>query len=389
MTPDQARQRASSPEAAHVFISLTDEQGAGPVVAVKDLVDVAGTVTTAGAVALPEEPAAEDAPLLRGLRARDGVCVGKANLHEFAFGLTSINPHYGTVPNPRSPGRVAGGSSGGSAAAVALGLCDWAIGTDTGGSIRVPAAFCGVVGVKPTIGLVDTEGVFPLSRTLDTVGPIGPDVATCAGALEILSGVEDLLPSSPRPLDGFRLAVPEGWGEDLDEETGRAWRRVAGELPRIPFPDQRRLVDTGATILRVEAAALHRRRLARHGERYGADVRSLLEAGLEVPRADYVAALAGQARARTEVEQALADWDGILLPTVRVVAPPVAGPFDRGLLSDYTRPFNTTGHPVVTLPAPAAGAAVGIQVVGHFAGERELLSLAAAIERDWSARQPV
>ncbi|HEX4216005.1 MAG TPA: amidase [Candidatus Dormibacteraeota bacterium] len=386
MTPDQARQRASAPEAAHVFISLTEEQGTGPLVAVKDLVDVAGTVTTAGATVLPEEPAAEDAPLLRGLRARDGVCVGKANLHEFAYGLTSINPHYGTVPNPRYPGRVAGGSSGGSAAAVALGLCDWAIGTDTGGSIRVPAAFCGVVGLKPTIGRVDTEGVFPLSRTLDTVGPLGPDVASCAAALEILSGMEDLVPSSPPPLERFRLAVPEGWGEDLDQDTDRAWRRVAGDLPRIPFPDQQRLVDVGAIILRVEAAALHRRWLERHPERYGADIRGLLEVGLQVPRRDYVEALAAQARARTEVEQALAGWDGILLPTVRVVAPLVEGPHDRGLLSDYTRPFNTTGHPVVALPAPAPGPAVGIQVVGHFAGERDLLALAAALERDWAGR---
>src|SRR3989442_1957908 len=154
-------------------------------------------VTTAGGVILPAEPATDDAPVITRIRQAGCVVVGKANLHEFAYGVTSVNPHYGPVRNPYDSSRVAGGSSGGSAVAVAEGMCDWAVGSDTGGSIRIPAAFCGVVGFKPTIGTVETEGVIPLSRSLDTLGPLAPDVRSVARALEMMSGLTDLVPADP------------------------------------------------------------------------------------------------------------------------------------------------------------------------------------------------
>ncbi|HZU16135.1 MAG TPA: amidase, partial [Candidatus Dormibacteraeota bacterium] len=197
MTPDEARERIRHRSDLNAFISLTDEDGRGPVVAVKDLVDVRGTVTTAGSRLLPQVPADRDAPVIARMRQAGCVVIGKANLHEWAFGLTSENPHYGPVRNPLDPSRVAGGSSGGSAAAVAAGMCDWALGTDTGGSIRVPAALCGVVGFKPTLGTVDTEGVVPLSRTLDTLGPLAPDVRSAASALEAMSELTGLVPARP------------------------------------------------------------------------------------------------------------------------------------------------------------------------------------------------
>src|SRR6266550_4339086 len=156
---DSARQRILERAELNAFISVSSEEGRGTVVAVKDLVDVAGMVTTAGGVILPNEPAERDAPVVARIRRQGCVVVGKTNLHEFAFGVTSNNPHYGAVRNPHDPTRVAGGSSGGSAAAVAAGMCDWAIGSDTGGSIRIPASFCGVVGFKPTIGSVDMDRV--------------------------------------------------------------------------------------------------------------------------------------------------------------------------------------------------------------------------------------
>jgi Asp-tRNAAsn/Glu-tRNAGln amidotransferase A subunit and related amidases len=159
-----ARERIRERADLNAFISVSSEEGSGTVVAVKDLVDVAGMVTTAGAVILPRAPAAEDAPVVRRLRGEGCVIVGKTNLHEFAYGVTSVNPHYGAVRNPHDLDRVAGGSSGGSAVAVAAGMCDWAVGTDTGGSIRIPASFCGVVGFKPALGSIDTAGVIPLSR---------------------------------------------------------------------------------------------------------------------------------------------------------------------------------------------------------------------------------
>ncbi|HSP07959.1 MAG TPA: amidase, partial [Candidatus Dormibacteraeota bacterium] len=166
MELDEARKRIRERSDLNAFISLSSEQGEGIVVAVKDLVDVAGMVTTAGGVILPDIPAREDAPLIRRIRREGCVIAGKTNLHEFAFGVTSANPHYGTVRNPHDPTRAAGGSSGGSAVAVAAGMCDWAVGTDTGGSIRIPASLCGVAGFKPALGSIDTDGVIPLSWSL-------------------------------------------------------------------------------------------------------------------------------------------------------------------------------------------------------------------------------
>src|SRR5256714_3139177 len=185
---EDAKRRIEQHSELHAFISISDETGKGPVVAVKDLVDVKGMVTTAGGIILPKTPAADDAPVVQRLRRHGCVMVGKTNLHEFAYGVTSVNPHYGAVLNPHDPGRVAGGSSGGSAVAVAAGMCDWAVGSDTGGSIRIPAALCGVVGLKPTRGSVSLAGVVPLARSLDTMGPMAPDVRTAARALEMMGG---------------------------------------------------------------------------------------------------------------------------------------------------------------------------------------------------------
>src|SRR5216684_3475570 len=185
---NEARRQIEARAELQAFISTSSEQGAGTVVAVKDLVDVAGMVTTAGGIILPNEPAERDAPVIDAIRARGCVVVGKTNLHEFAFGVTSVNPHFGAVLNPHDPSRVAGGSSGGSAVAVATGMCDWAIGSDTGGSIRIPSALCGVVGFKPALGSIDVAGVIPLSHSLDTLGPIAPDVASAAAAYSMMSG---------------------------------------------------------------------------------------------------------------------------------------------------------------------------------------------------------
>ena len=384
MTPDQARARIEAEPGSHAFIAVSNEDGRGPVVAVKDLIDVKGMPTTGGGVILPGVPAERDAAVICGLREHGCVMIGKANLHEWAFGVTSANPHYGTVGNPRAPGHVAGGSSGGSAAAVALGLCDWAIGSDTGGSIRIPAAYCGVVGFKPTVGTVDMEGVLPLSSTLDTLGPLAPDVRTAATALEMLSELEDLVPSEPRPLDRLKVAVPLGWGDDLDEHSMESWRRLSGHLPRIPFPDRDRMLRAGLTILQVEAAMVHRQWVETCPERYGDDVLGLLREGLGVRREAYVEALLEQSRLRLEAELALEGWHAVLVPATRVAPPRVGEPYRRADLTCYTRPFNTTGQPVIGLPAPAPGLPVGIQVVGHFQREAELVEVALALEQAWS-----
>jgi aspartyl-tRNA(Asn)/glutamyl-tRNA(Gln) amidotransferase subunit A len=388
VTPAEARERIAARSDLNAFISLTDEDGAGAVVGVKDLVDVRGTVTTGGGLLLPDTPAADDAPVVRQMREHGCVVIGKTNLHEWAFGVTSANPHYGPVRNPHDPELVAGGSSGGSAVAVATGMCDWAVGSDTGGSIRIPASLCGVVGFKPTIGSVDTDGVLPLSRTLDTLGPLAPDVRGAARALEAMTGLEGLLPERPRPLDELRVAVPRGWGDELAPEIAAAWAPVSAGLPTIDLPDRTRMGAPGLTILLVEAATLHRRWIERHPDGYGADVLALLRSGLEVSRADYSAALLEQSRVRVETEAAMADWDAVLSPVTGIPAPRIGEPYDRAAMTGYTRPFNTTGQPVITLPAPVSGLPVGIQVVGHFGRERELVEVALALEDAWARLSP-
>src|SRR6266545_8020599 len=236
---------------------ISERSELNAVISVKDLVDVRGMVTTAGGIILPRVAAAQDAPVVKRIREAGCVVVGKANLHEFAYGATSVNPHYGTVRNPHDPTRVAGGSSGGSAAAVAAGMCDWAIGSDTGGSIRIPGSLCGVAGFKPAYGSVDVGGVIPLSPSLDTLGPMAPDIPATAAAYAAMSGEPVSLVALTRP----RLATPAGWvGDDVDGPTGEAWRKVSDGVEEIEFLDRDQLFQVGLTILLFEAAAYQDRK---------------------------------------------------------------------------------------------------------------------------------
>jgi aspartyl-tRNA(Asn)/glutamyl-tRNA(Gln) amidotransferase subunit A len=385
MDLQEARRRIAARPELNAFISLTQETGDGPVVAVKDLVDVRGTVTTAGSVLLPPEPAEVDAPLIGEIRRHGCVVVGKTNLHEWAFGITSNNPHHGAVRNPRDPSRIPGGSSGGSAAAVAAGMCDWAVGSDTGGSIRIPAGLCGCVGFKPTIGMISTEGVVPLSRSLDTIGSLAPDVRTAAAAVEMMSGLGGgLVPGLLR--GGYRLAVPQGWFEDLDEQTRAAWQRVAGKLEEIGFPTYGELGAPGIAILNAEAAEFHRERIEKFPDQFGSDVLANLQRGLEVKAIDYLAALEDRERLSEEVEEAMEDVDAILVPATPRVAPLIEESDGvRPLMTRFTRPFNVTGQPIITLPAPVTGLPVGIQVIGRYGEDARVAEVAAWLEELWKA----
>ncbi|TMC70086.1 MAG: amidase [Chloroflexi bacterium] len=373
-----ARRRILERADLNAFISVSSEEGEGIVVAVKDLVDVAGMVTTAGGVILPREPAAEDAPVVKRLRNAGCVVVGKTNLHEWAFGVTSTNPHYGAVRNPHDVDRVPGGSSGGSAVAVAAGMCDWSVGSDTGGSIRIPASFCGVVGFKPAFGSIGMQGVIPLSPSLDTLGPMAADVASVARAYSMMSGET----MAAEPLHEPRLGVPAGWVSDLDEETARAWRLVSAGLPEVVFVDRMPLYDVGLTILLVEAAVYHRRWIAEFPEKYGPDVLGNLRRGLEVLGVDFDEAIVALPGLRDGAMRAMEDVDALVLPATAIVAPRIgAGVEVREPVTRYTRPFNTTGQPVVTLPAPVRGLPVGIQVVGRT--NSDAIGAAAWLEKRW------
>lgn len=372
--PDPENERVE----LNAFISMSEERGPGDRVAVKDLVDVKGMVTTAGGIILPDAPAKDDAPVVKRLREAGCLVVGKANLHEFAYGVTSINPHYGTVRNPHDPSRVAGGSSGGSAVAVATGMCEWAIGSDTGGSIRVPGSLCGVAGFKPAFGSIDIGGVVPLSPSLDTLGPMAPDVTTVARAYTIMSGEPVSLESPPRP----RLAIPEGWVKDLDQATADAWEAASREIAEIDVGERGALFQVGLTILLYEAAAYHRRWAIESPEKYGADVLRLIRRGFDVPQAEYEQALKEREQLERSVLDAMQDVDALLLPATAIVAPPEKTADEvREPLTRFTRPFNTTRQPVAVLPAPVKGLPVGIQVAGKT--NAETLRAAAWLEATW------
>lgn len=377
-----ARARILALARLNAFISISDETGDGPVVAVKDLIDVKGLVTTAGGRQLPNLPATSDAPVISRIRSFGCVVVGKTNLHEFAYGSTSDNPHYGPVRNPHDETRIAGGSSGGSAVAVATGMCDWAIGTDTAGSLRIPASLSGVVSFKPSQGAVSTEGVFPLSASLDVVGPMALEVSSLAEAMAMMTGRPEF--GSAGPGTGLRLGVPAAeWVDGLDAETASAWRHASEGLPPVGLPDRAGMSQVCTTISMYEASSYHQGWVAAHPELYGSDVRERLIQGAQIPSSDYVQALARRAELLAEVEKAMGDFDAILVPVTAMVAPIIGGPDVREPMTRFTRPFSATGQPVVTLRAKVRGLPVGIQVVGHANDDLHLLEVALALEADW------
>jgi aspartyl-tRNA(Asn)/glutamyl-tRNA(Gln) amidotransferase subunit A len=365
----------------------------GVPVAVKDLVDVTGVVTAAGSPKLTANRAERDAPVVERLRAAGAVVIGKTRTHEFAYGV--LTP--GTV-NPWDETRIAGGSSGGSAAAVAAGLVRFAIGSDTAGSIRIPAACCGVVGFKPTYGAVPTAGVFPLSWSCDHVGPIAAGVAEVGLLFEVMSGVSAPAPS-PVPLDPLR--VGRLVGEDLalvDPAVSDVLDRLCGRLERggarideveLPLRAARSAV---ATIVLPELAAAHARLLATTGEEgYGRRVLAAIRLGQSALATEYLAGLRYRGRFVALVQEMLDERDALLLPTIPVVAPEIASRTVRlgdgsemGVqvaLTALPGAFNCSGSPVVSLPVGLVdGLPVGASLVGRIGGDYELLRVAAAVE---------
>lgn len=383
MTERLERMRARIQEYAglNAFITETDESGEGMIVAVKDLIDVAGTPTTAGSVVFERVAARADAAVIASIRRAGCIVIGKTNMHEWAAGPTSANRHFGDVRNPHDPERVAGGSSGGSAVAVALEMCDWAIGSDTGGSIRIPASLCGVVGLKPTFGTVDMRGTVPLSQSLDTLGPLAPNVSIALLALEMMTGQRFAHAGEAPRWSRLRIAVPSGWVEDLDAETEAAWHDMSRGLPEIELPERARFATAILPIMQGEAAANHRDRLAQHREVYGSDVLSFIEGGLGVTAADYIEARHEAATLREECELAMLDWDALLLPVTARVAPRLTDTGVREPLTRFTRPFNLTGHPAFSIPLPGSQPLpVGMQLVGHIGQDAALGRVALALE---------
>ncbi len=412
----------------------------GVPLAVKDVFWRAGRPMTAGARRPVVEVASEDATAVARLEAAGAVLLGPLGLHEFAYGITSANPHHGLVRNPWALDHHPGGSSGGSAAALSAGLVYGALGTDTGGSIRIPAALCGVVGLKPTYGRVSRHGVYPLAWSLDHVGPMARTVADAALLLGVIAGPDPrdptasrrpvpdyqaaLVPAGPAALKGLRVGVPGGFFFDRAEpEVARLARGAIERLEQlgaavraVSLPHAEAAVPAGLLVLLAEAASVHAARLAIDAASYGADVRARLEQGRLVLAVDYLAAQRTRALVRQEMVDALREVDCLVTPTTPVPAGPIdeaaAGPGDihRRAMTHFTRPFNLTGLPALSLPCGfvraaaadgsgsdvylSAGAGaylpVGLQLVGRPFDEATLLTLAAPLEAELglAARRP-
>ncbi|MBV9012107.1 MAG: amidase [Pseudonocardiales bacterium] len=395
---------AADPHNAIVQLVTVDERvrPTGPLsgvpVAVKDLIDVAGLPTRCGSAVLADAaPAREDAAVVAALRAAGAVVVAKTHTHEFAFGPTGDIAAEGTCRNPRDPQRITGGSSSGSAAAVAAGLVPLAVGTDTGCSVRTPAALCGVVGLKPALGALPTTGVFPLSESLDHIGLLGADVGIVASAFSALSG-RWIDPSAPvagtvvgRPTDPYwRVHDPE-----ITAAVDRAADALgaAGALLReVRLPGIDEFAATYQVIVGVEAYTTHRRWLAQRSQDYQPATAARLQAAAGYTAADYVTAQRTRAALGAELSaRMLAEGiDVLLLATTPVRATPIgARQVDApdgtpvtvvpALLS-LTLPFNLLGWPAVSVPAPAvAGLPIGIQLAAVRGGEQAVLAAGARI----------
>lgn len=363
---------------------------------IKDLIDVAGQPTTAASRVRSGHIASADAPLVTALKRAGAVIIGKCNLHEFAYGTTSDDSAFGPVRNPHDPTRSPGGSSGGSAAAVATGMCMASIGTDTGGSIRIPAAACGTVGLKPTYGEVPCEGVVPLSQTLDHVGPLARSVADARLIWEVIAVTADaqIETSSHR-----RLGLPRAYFfETLDEEIRARFDEVVARLQgsglvidEVSIPHARDISPVYDHIVCTEAAAYHAPMLDARPHDYTERVRERLEVARYVLAEDYARALKGREVLRHEVAEVLDERDALILPTLPIQAPPIGATTVqvgagrqavRSMLLRMTQLFNLTGHPAITIPIGVTSdrLPVGLQIVGHRGATRRLLATAALIE---------
>ena len=372
----------------------------GAIVSIKDLFDVQGEVTRAGSKLVAEEgqPADADAPVVRRLRSAGAVVVAKTNMSEFAFSGVGANPHYGTPGNPADRARVPGGSTSGGAVAVGDGMCEIAIGSDTGGSTRIPAALCGIVGFKPSRQRISTAGAFPLSFSLDSIGPMAKTVADCAKADAVMAG-EAFSAVEPAPLAGLRVGVAQGLPLDALDDTvaqrfpaalkllEKAGARLSDEA--LPLIDRMAEVNAKGGLAPPEALMIHRDRLARRGDVVDPNVRARIERAAKISAADYVAMQQARAALVAAMDARLADIDVLVSPTTPIVAPTIAEMEERetfarknGLLLRNTSIWNFFDCCAISLPLPRdGGLPTGLMLIGRNGHDRRLFRIAAAVEK--------
>ena len=390
-------------------------------IGLKDLYYTKDIRTTVGSRILRDFAPGYDAAVVERFDAAGAVLLGKLQMHEFALGATSVNPHDGPAHNPWDVTRITGGSSGGSGSAVASGQCMAALGSDTGGSVRIPAGLCGIVGLKPTFGIVSRHGVHPLSWSLDTVGPMTRTALDAAIVMNAIAGHDSRDPSSAQVpeqdftegigdgLTGLRIGIPDDFFYDvIDEEVSAAICEAAGvlaelgaEVERCSIPALNHCLGISSAILVTEAAETLISHMRERPEDIGADVRARLYLGAMTPAVDYIKAQ----RARTAYNEQLADamntYDLLLAPTAAVGAPgidqesiEVGGQVENALslMSRLTRAFNLTGQPTVSVPCgfTSDGMPIGMQLAGRMWEDPVVLRAAHAYEQatDWHTRRP-
>jgi aspartyl-tRNA(Asn)/glutamyl-tRNA(Gln) amidotransferase subunit A len=378
----------------NLFLHLDPQEGTdGPRIGVKDVIDVAGMPTTAASRILHRLPD-EDAECVARLRAAGATIVGKLNTHEFAYGALTNSPHFGPARNPWNPEHVCGGSSGGSGAAVAAGLVDAALGTDTAGSARIPAAFCGVTGIRPSTGLVSNRGVVPVSWSLDAVGALARTAEECEQLLEVIAG---------RPLgggetgDGLRVGVVTSLFDRAESAVAAACEQALADLPGRHEPVTMPLHDEISTITQLlmlpEATSAHLRWLRTRLADYGPDVRARLLAGLVLPPTAHVTGLRARSWVRAEYERELGGYDVLAAPAMPITAPQLdAIPEDyRLLIMPYNSPAALLGLPALSMPCGLVdGLPVGLALTGRRGEDGTPLAAAKAFQRatDWHERRP-
>jgi len=375
---------------------------AGVTLSVKDLFDVAGEVTRAGSRVLDDtEPARRDATVVARLRAAGFIIIGRTNMTEFAYSGLGMNPHYG---DPRSPwerdndgGRIAGGSSSGSAVSIADGMATATIGSDTGGSTRAPAAFCGIVGMKPTARRMPPEGVYPLSTSFDAAGPMGHSAACCAIMDDIMAGGSGQA-ETPFPVTGLRLAIPRGYlFEDLDPEVAAGFDAAVARLSaagamiseiRLDILEELRPANRPKSIVSAEAHELHRGLIARRRDGYDPQIAARLDAGGDISAADYIAMHRERAETCRAVQAVTRPFDALLVPTSPTVPLKIANLDSiEAKMAGSARALRNTAlsnyldRPTVTIPChQPGGAPVGLSLVGSHGHDRRLLAIAMGVE---------
>lgn len=364
----------------------------GVPIALKDLIDVAGLPTTGASAVLADRVATEDAEVVRRLRDAGAVILGKLNLHELAYGASGVIGHAPATRNPRSPAHVCGGSSSGCAAAVAAGMCFAALGTDTSGSIRIPAALCGVVGLKPSYGLVGMRGVFPLASSYDHVGPLARTVDDVTLVLEAIA--RPVAPVAPaRGVRGMRIGVPRAhFFEQLDAEVAAAAERalatlveLGAELRDVVVP-----LDDDRTVFRAQAFAVHRQWAHTMPERYQPETLRRILTGANISAADYIERHQQLERMRRDTTALFADIDLLATPTVPIPAPtfaeleahPEALRSRELFLMRNTRPFSIWGTPALSVPCgtTSTGLPIGLQLAGPVGADADVLRAGAAFQ---------